>query len=657
VYRTLRLCPELFCVRQAGRERTASRSRARARHRTESRRSFPEHIGDMVETNVYGSVLEAVLQRVGGAWCVLGGDGVVWATAEFDSVRGSLTQEQRDELGKVFRCIWAGTSELDNPGLDMSAPGETGEGKEWVAVGAIGLYAAVLGETPWAGGSGVLVELSWNPHAAGAPYQALSGEGRVDERVRSMAVAVTRRSAGFLEEVFETVGEGLVVYDRTGKVVLANRSAKEFLAGSGSRWDAYDGNGQRLSRQDTFRRVFKPSAHDPKIVELRRSDGGETRWVSARTRRTMLPDGGVGAVTSFADVTENMLALAAVEESRETYRAVFAEAGAGIVTVTVRGDKSVVEMNDAALEMLAIPRSPRDLDEAIRFRPVIYDIDGGEVPMERGPLLRVLQGERLRRVVYQLRSSGEVRWVEVSGSGVVLGDRHSVSVLWLNDITAERAREAVLVAAGTQLASANDELRQLFRRVAEVGSRERADVARELHDGPVQTLVALRWAIGRYDQSCAETCEMVIDQLRSMILDLRPPVLDEEGLAAACADLLGRSSISGRLESSALDEGVLTEACRDLGWRVVREGVQNVARHARGADEVVVTLRSVGERLVIEVQDNGGGVDAELAGAASREGHYGLYLLRQGVESAGGTLELVNGEHGGAVLRAEFPCR
>jgi PAS domain-containing protein len=479
-----------------------------------------------------------------------------------------------------------------------------------------------------------------------------------------LAIATLQRYSAFLEQVFDAIGEGVFVRNDVGEVIISNARANSVVfglrEGCDGEWESVDADGLLLS-PDTYlgmRTLRSGEEYDWVVVELRHRRDGVRRWLSVNTRNAVLPSGERGVVTSFADITNTTEALRTAEDSREQYRRVFADAADGLVTLRLCEGRVDIEMNEAALGILKLSTPPRSTAEAKAAHPELIDERGHVVRPEQGPVARLLRGERVRHEVYHSTIGGESRWLSFSGSCFEMRPGELVAAVWLTDITEERARESVLVAAGTQLTAANGELRQLFRRLAEAGVRERAEVARELHDGPVQSLVALRWELEADGSGFAESCEMVIDQLRSMILDLRPATLDQDGLGAATADLLMRtSSMKYRLEYHELDESMLSSTGRDLGWRVVREGVRNAVRHGGSeATEVVVVLRSEGQILEVSVANDGERPDLVAIAEASRTGHYGLYLLRQGVEAAGGTLELAAGEKGGAVLAVRIPC-
>jgi signal transduction histidine kinase len=153
-----------------------------------------------------------------------------------------------------------------------------------------------------------------------------------------------------------------------------------------------------------------------------------------------------------------------------------------------------------------------------------------------------------------------------------------------------------------------------------------------------------------------EDVELEIDNLRGIITDLRPSLLDDLGLLPAIEALLDRRR-QGDLQITtefALPERDETDVgLRQLEttiYRLIQEALTNVVKHAH-ADQARVVIDALGDDVIVEVQDNGHGFDTN----AGTDG-FGLAGIRERVYLAGGTLELESGEHG-TRIRAELPVR
>jgi len=198
---------------------------------------------------------------------------------------------------------------------------------------------------------------------------------------------------------------------------------------------------------------------------------------------------------------------------------------------------------------------------------------------------------------------------------------------------------------------------------------ERRRIAQDLHDGVIQDLAGICYAMpgleaqlaGASAAPAAQAMSRRVSQilrrdvaaLRLMITDIYPPDLEGQGFAAAVQDL-GRIAGERGLQVQ-VDLAPHLAAPVDtarLAYRVVREGLRNVAKHAQ-ATSVKVEIREDSERIVVSVSDNGRGLpDGPVA-----QGHLGLRLLEDTIGDFGGRMTVRSAPGGGVVLEASFPMR
>ena len=196
---------------------------------------------------------------------------------------------------------------------------------------------------------------------------------------------------------------------------------------------------------------------------------------------------------------------------------------------------------------------------------------------------------------------------------------------------------------------------------------ERARWARELHDQTLQALAGLRVVLAgarRRDDPAVyalattqaiDDIELEIANLRAIIADLRPSLLDDVGLQAALEALLERrreDALAIECEVN-LPEGLSDGAGshRDLEttvYRLVQESLTNVVKHAE-ANRVVVSVSADDSAVVVEVRDDGRGFDTSESSAG-----FGLAGMRERVFLLQGSLEIESGENGTSV-RARIP--
>jgi signal transduction histidine kinase len=195
---------------------------------------------------------------------------------------------------------------------------------------------------------------------------------------------------------------------------------------------------------------------------------------------------------------------------------------------------------------------------------------------------------------------------------------------------------------------------------------ERSRWARELHDQTLQALGGLRVLLASAssrgdaatkDQAiiqAIEDIELEIGNLRGIITDLRPSMLDDLGLQPAIEALLERRREAGldivsRIELPPEGTGLAPELETTI-YRVIQEALTNVAKHA-SANSVRVSVRRSDREVVVEVRDDGVGFDT----TAHTQG-FGLAGMRERVYLAGGTLQVGASAHGTGVS-ARLPIR
>jgi signal transduction histidine kinase len=136
--------------------------------------------------------------------------------------------------------------------------------------------------------------------------------------------------------------------------------------------------------------------------------------------------------------------------------------------------------------------------------------------------------------------------------------------------------------------------------------------------------------------------------------DLRPGILDDLGLVAALEWYTGefrrRSGVQCPFSARG-DERLVSEETRTAMYRVCQEALTNVARHA-GARTAAVSLTLGGERLRLEVADDGVGIEPE---RVDDPHSLGLTGMRERMRAIGGTLTVVGQAGQGTVVSAEAP--
>jgi signal transduction histidine kinase len=226
--------------------------------------------------------------------------------------------------------------------------------------------------------------------------------------------------------------------------------------------------------------------------------------------------------------------------------------------------------------------------------------------------------------------------------------------------------EAFAAQAATAVATARSVEADRRRRSMAAAEAERRRWARELHDETLQALAGLKVLLSsaaRLDdpgamrsamREATQQLTLDIESLRSLIAELRPPALDQLGLAPALASLAQRTAAGNGLEVRAdvelSDERRRTAEAETTVYRVVQESLTNVVKHAHAA-AVDLSVRCDGREVEIRVADDGVGFDPDGADATG----FGLLGMRERVELAGGELSVRPRREGGTVIRARLP--
>ena len=214
-------------------------------------------------------------------------------------------------------------------------------------------------------------------------------------------------------------------------------------------------------------------------------------------------------------------------------------------------------------------------------------------------------------------------------------------------------------------------LRSMTRAWLSAEEKERRRIARELHDEVGQSLAALNINLSRvreYIADSADADKIVVDSkgivadiltnVRQLLLDLRPPLVDDFGLTEAIrlqsTQNIERAGLRVTFDIADSDR-MLDEGIETAIFRITQEAVNNAIMHAR-AREITITLRISDEWAELIVHDDGKGFDTSILN--SRRSHpdqFGLLGMRERTELLGGEFSIQSGKGTGASVRARFP--
>ena len=346
-----------------------------------------------------------------------------------------------------------------------------------------------------------------------------------------------------------------------------------------------------------------------------------------------------------------------------------------------------------------LPRLPRLLFAAVVAAPNLWLVVVGHTGLNLHFLLLlaawvVLTGSRAEGLaalglalgtfgVAMLAQASAIGWIALEAWVSWIGGLLAIWVMarLLVDqqrlVSALRATQAQLTRQATEnerlRAEAEErarELEVLYGQAQQAAAlEERQRLARDLHDSATQSLysarlhaeAALRLLASGDTATAAEYVREVKDaardalaEMRLLIHELRPPVLEEQGLAAALRLRLeaveGRAGLVTELvvEPEAVER--LPGALEQELYRVAQEALNNALKHGRPS-RIAVCLRQVAGQVSLEVADDGVGFDV----AARANGGLGLQGMRERVARLGGKLDIESAPGLGTRVRLEVP--
>ncbi len=380
-------------------------------------------------------------------------------------------------------------------------------------------------------------------------------------------------------------------------------------------------------------------------MRLRRADG-EYRWFLIRT--VPLRDERGNIVKWYGTATEiedRKRAEDALRESEEKFRQL-AENAREVFWMTTPAMDELLYVNPAyaniwGRSLESLRQRPRSFMEAIH-------------PEDREHAVGILEGQRKQgfEVEYRVvRPDGSVRWIRDRGFPVRDRSGKVYRVAGVAEDITERRQ------AGDAVRRSAAELQALSRRLVELQESERRQLSRELHDRVGQNLTALKInldilqtalashgndeARARVDDSAA-LLESTMDTIENVMSELRPPMLDDHGLAAAldwhARNFSKRTGIAVAVRGSepALRPALQVEIAL---FRIAQEALNNVAKHAR-AHRVEIALDHASGECVMSVQDDGIGFDGVEDTSDQPKPGLGIVTMRERAQAVGGRFEV-----------------
>jgi PAS domain S-box-containing protein len=556
-------------------------------------------------------------------------------------------------------------------------------GDEW-AIEYISRRVALEGE------SFIAVTLTDRNERRGLRQQVVAAQS-----VARLQDLLVREKEEQYRRIFEATTDGIFIVDLDGQIVEVNAAACQMYGYDhaelvGMNVAELTFPNYRASTRDNLRRIREGQPFVNRSVDLKK-DGAAFH---VEVRGTVFMYGGKPRVLGVTrDITELERARELLEErvaertrelttllevSRDVASTLELQPLLGVILDQL---KTVAEYSGAAVfqaqgaNLVALVRRAPGPDPSagpsryplegnavwamlLRGRPVIIDDVRGDSPLARA---------------YQKDTAGyletafayERSWL---GAPMAFKDRVVGAIALSSNepgfFTDHHAELAMALARQAAIAIENAQLYEQAQEVAALAERQR--LARELHDSVSQALYGIslgartaRTQLDRNPALAAEPLDYVLEQaeaglteMRALIFELRPDTLETEGLVGSLRRQIAALRARHRIEVSddMAGEPSLALPAKEALYRIAQQAMQNTARHA-GATRLWIRLTSQGEKVVLQIRDDGSGFDPQ----GSFPGHLGLQSMRERAARVGGVLEIESTPGTGTEVRVVIP--
>jgi PAS domain S-box-containing protein len=383
--------------------------------------------------------------------------------------------------------------------------------------------------------------------------------------------------------------------------------------------------------------------------ELKTYQENLEKLVEERTRELHLAN-----LALQGEIAERIETARALRQSEERFRSLVESAP---TAVTISRKDILLYANQAFLRMFGYTDPAEVKDTQVLGHIAPHDA--------RIIRTRIRAREQGREVpdTYEIRGqrkNGSIFPVHVEVARIPFADG-PVSVAFLTDITEQKMKEE-------ELRESREQLRFLAARLESLREEERTILSREIHDEFGQSLTGLKMDLAWLAKRLPKDQEALVQKANSMLklvdenvklirkisTRLRPGILDDFGLLAAmewqAREFDQRTGIRCAVRSNTKKIDLDKNASSSI-FRVFQESLTNIARHA-GATKVDVRLRQGRDKLVMEVQDNGKGLNA---GKVQPHHSLGILGMRERIKLMNGTF-LIQGAPGeGTKIRVSVP--
>lgn len=455
-----------------------------------------------------------------------------------------------------------------------------------------------------------------------------------------------RESEKYYRTLIELSPDIIVVMDLDAKLLTVNQ---QFLKSGGYFYDevigfsAYDfisGLDHAVLKKKTSSFIKKKKVTESEYL-FKKKDG---RAIPLEVAASLLNDGQgrpKGIIAVGRDSSERKQGEAALRESEGKFRSITEQTSDLIAITDANGFITYASSSSKSLFQFA--------PEEMCGRNFTEFLDEPVVPKAVAAFRSALErGERTIDLELTMkRKDGSVFIGELNGSNFRSGEQNGALVV-IHNITERKEAEAKLLAY-------QEQLRALTSEMMLVEERERRRIASELHDQIGQNLALCKLKVAALEKNLNDDAlkeelavvrrllECSIQDTRSLIFDLSPPILYELGFSAALEWLAERIQEQFHVPvefESRLGDPELKNDQQVILFQVVRELLINVGKHAR-ANQAKIILSHAGPFFKIQVNDDGVGFDAsQIFAPREQNSGFGFFSMRERLNYLGGGMEV-----------------
>ena len=476
--------------------------------------------------------------------------------------------------------------------------------------------------------------------------QEISDRKRIEE---ALLAATTE-----WEQTFNSIPDQLCVMNLNGTILRANKAMRDCF-------EPIHGNLVGLDYRVCYWGTANPDPQPPCAavlsgappVTMETSFPTLKGWFLVASYQLLDAKGDrYGAVSAVRDITQKKEAQealreidneqkrtqAALKKAEEKYRGIFENAIEGIFQSSPDG--RFISANPAMARIFGYD-SAEDLIDHRRDIASQHYVD----PRQRRIFERLINEEGIVQgfELQAYRKDGSTIWTSENVRAV--RDEDGALLYYegiVEDVTQRKQVEAERVELLRQLVSAQED--------------EQRRISRELHDQMGQSLAALLLGLKSLrvsvkDEPTQEAIHhlqditnRIADEMHTLIRELRPTALDDLGLHTALANYLDewskRSTVAIDFHSNGLLDERLGTQLESTIYRIVQEAVNNTIKHAK-AENISIILEKRGSRVLLIVEDDGIGFDAEaLLKTPAKNRRFGLLGMQERVALVGGSLSI-----------------